>query len=112
LGKLQGKVGVDHAFIFIFLPLACSLTDFMMTTGINTILGRIPIRIFLPVVLTVLLFIMTIFLLILPEMQARLMEGKREVIRELVASAWSSLEGYARQERQGVLTREEPRPRP
>jgi signal transduction histidine kinase len=107
LGKLQGKVGVDHAFIFIFLPLACSLTDFMMTTGINTILGRIPIRIFLPVVLTVLLFIMTIFLLILPEMQARLLEGKREVIRELVASAWSGLEGYARQEREGVLTLED-----
>ena len=70
-------------------------------------LGRIPIRIFLPVVLTVLLFIMTIFLLILPEMHARLMEGKREVIRELVASAWSSLDGYAKQEREGVLTRKE-----
>jgi signal transduction histidine kinase len=79
----------------------------MVTTHINNMLGRIPIRIFLPVVLTVLLFIMTIFLLILPEMQARLLEGKREVIRELVASAWSSLDGYARQERQGALSRED-----
>ncbi len=70
-------------------------------------LGRIPIRIFLPVVLTVLLFIMTIFLLILPEMHTRLMEGKREVIRELVASAWSSLNGYAQQASDGLLTREE-----
>jgi signal transduction histidine kinase len=86
-----------------------------MRTGLNTMpteqrnnmLGPIPIRIFLPVVLTVLLFILTIFLLILPEMQARLLEGKREVIRELVASAWSSLDGYAKQERQGLLTREE-----
>jgi signal transduction histidine kinase len=79
----------------------------MVAEQINNMLGRIPIRIFLPVVLTVLLFIMTIFLLILPEMHARLMEGKREVIRELVASAWSSLDGYAIQERQGLLTREE-----
>lgn len=79
----------------------------MLTASIKHLLGRIPIRIFLPVVLTVLLFILTIFLLILPEMQARLMEGKREVIRELVASAWSSLEGYAEQERQGLITRQE-----
>ncbi|WP_419659888.1 two component system sensor histidine kinase [Desulfosarcina variabilis str. Montpellier] len=79
----------------------------MVTEQINNVLGRIPIRIFLPVVLTVLLFILTIFLLILPEMHARLMEGKREVIRELVASAWSSLNGYANQEREGVLTRDE-----
>ena len=78
----------------------------MVTAKINNALGRIPIRIFLPVVLTVLLFIMTIFLLILPMMEERLMEGKREVIRELVASAWSSLDGFARQERQGTLTRE------
>ncbi|MBC2712932.1 MAG: cache domain-containing protein [Desulfosarcina sp.] len=79
----------------------------MVTTHINNMLGRIPFRIFLPVVLTVLLFIMTIFLLILPMVEERLLEGKREVIRELVASAWSSLDGYVRQERQGVLTRTE-----
>jgi signal transduction histidine kinase len=70
-------------------------------------LAQIPIRIFLPVALTVLLFVMTIFLFILPEMQARLMDGKREVIRELVTTAWSSLDGYARLERRGVLTRSE-----
>lgn len=66
----------------------------------------IPFRIFLPVALTVLLFILTIFLWILPMMQERLLDAKREVIRELVASAWSSMEGYARQERTGRLTRE------
>ncbi len=79
----------------------------MLTTHINNMLGRIPIRIFLPVVLTVLLFVLTIFLLILPEMQERLLEGKREVIRELVSSAWSSLDGYARQERDGELSRQD-----
>jgi signal transduction histidine kinase len=74
---------------------------------IKTIPARIPIRIFLPVVLTVLLFVMTIFLFILPEMHARLLDGKREVIRELVTTAWSSLDGYFRLEREGVLTRSE-----
>ncbi|GAB6904627.1 Two component system sensor protein [Desulfosarcina cetonica] len=74
---------------------------------VSHMLGQIPIRIFLPVVLTVLLFILTIFLLILPEMKERLLEGKREVIRELVASAWSSLDDFARQEQEGHLTRRE-----
>ncbi len=68
---------------------------------------HIPFRIFLPVVLTVLLFILTIFQLILPMMQERLLDGKREVIRELVVSAWSSLDGYAAQERQGLVSRSE-----
>lgn len=79
----------------------------MLTAHINNMLGRIPIRIFLPVVLTVLLFVLTIFLILLPEMQERLLDGKREVIRELVASAWSSLDGYALKEREGDLTRTE-----
>lgn len=77
----------------------------MRTTRISNLLGQIPIRIFLPVVLTVLLFILTIFMFILPEVQQRLLDGKREVIRELVASAASSLEAYHRLEREGVLTR-------
>ena len=76
-----------------------------MTAQFKTMIGHIPFRIFLPVVLTVLLFIMTIFLFILPNIEERLMEGKREVIRELVASAWSSLDVYARQERTGAMTR-------
>ena len=77
----------------------------MITAHINNMIERIPFRIFLPVVLTVLLFIMTIFQFILPAMEERMMEGKREVIRELVASVWSSLDGYARQARSGVMTR-------
>jgi signal transduction histidine kinase len=78
----------------------------MAAAQLKDMFGRIPFRIFLPVVLTVLLFVMTIFLFILPTIEERLLDGKREVIRELVASAWSSLEGYAQQERQGILTRE------
>jgi signal transduction histidine kinase len=78
-----------------------------VTAHIRDTLKPIPLRIFLPAVLTVLLFVMTIFLFLLPMMRERLMEGKREVIRELVVSAWSSLHTFARQERQGLLTRAE-----
>ena len=49
---------------------------------------------------------MTIFLLILPMMRDRLMDGKREVIRELVTSAKSSLDAYANEERQGTMSRD------
>ena len=73
----------------------------------KNLIRQIPFRIFLPVVMTVLLFVLTIFQLILPMMQERLLDGKREVIRELVVSAWSSLEGYARQEQEGLLSRAE-----
>ncbi|MGD9210546.1 MAG: cache domain-containing protein [Desulfobacteraceae bacterium] len=67
----------------------------------------IPIRIFLPVALTVCLFGMTIFLIILPMVEDKLLEGKREMIRELVESAWSSLDFYADKEQSGELTREQ-----
>ena len=65
----------------------------------------IPIRFFLPAVLTVLLFAMTIFLVILPMVEERLMESKREMIRELVESALSSLEVYAARVETGELPR-------
>ncbi len=79
----------------------------MKETRLSNWIERIPIRIFLPVVLTVLLFIMTIFMLILPEMKTHLMEGKREVIRELVVSAWSSLEDFYQREQSGQLSRQQ-----
>jgi len=65
----------------------------------------VPLRIFLPVALTIFLFWITIFLVILPMVEERLMEGKREMIRELVESAWSSLNGYAARVKAGELTR-------
>ena len=65
----------------------------------------IPIRFFLPAVLTVLLFAMTIFLVVLPMVETRLMEGKRAMIRELVEATLSSLDGYAARVQAGELTR-------
>lgn len=68
--------------------------------------GRISVRIILPVSLTVILFGLTIFLLLLPLIEEKLMDGKREMIRELTESSWSILAAHAREERDGLLTRE------
>jgi PAS domain S-box-containing protein len=64
----------------------------------------IPIRILLPVLLTVVLFVGTIFLLILPILQDRMMNDKREMIRELTETAWSVLDGYRKQEISGQMS--------
>lgn len=64
----------------------------------------IPIRILLPVLLTVVLFVGTIFLLILPILQDRMMNDKREMIRELTETAWSVLDGYRKQEINGQMS--------
>ena len=69
--------------------------------------GGIPLRIILPVSLTVLLFGMTIFFLLLPLIEEKLMEGKREMIRELTESSWSILAAHAQKEDSGLLTRNE-----
>jgi signal transduction histidine kinase len=67
----------------------------------------VPAGIVLPVVLTVVLFVATIFFLILPLLESGMLAGKRETIRELTATAHSLLAGLEAQERAGRLTREE-----
>ncbi len=62
-------------------------------------------RIILPVTLTLILFGMTIFLLLIPLIEEKLMDGKREMIRELTESSWSILAAHARREKDGLLTR-------
>ena len=69
--------------------------------------GGIPVRIILPVSLTVILFGLTIFLLLLPLIEEKRMDGKREMIRELTESSWSILAAHARKEADGLLTREQ-----
>jgi len=74
---------------------------------IKRLLEKVPARIILPVLLTVALFVMTIFLLILPIMESNMMAGKREFLRELTESTWSTLDFYAQKEASGALSREE-----
>ena len=63
-----------------------------------------PIRILLPVVLTVALFVGTIFLLILPILETRMMADRRDMIRELTETAWSVLDSYREKEISGRLS--------
>jgi len=65
------------------------------------------LKILLPSIISILLFILTIFLFIIPHFQESIMNGKREMIKELTNSAWSILSKYENDEREGLLNREE-----
>jgi PAS domain S-box-containing protein len=64
-------------------------------------------RIILPAFLAVLLFIITLFYIVIPVFEQGIMDRKREMIRELTNSATSILEKYHKDELEGILTREE-----
>ena len=65
------------------------------------------LRIFLPTLIAIGLFLSAIWGIILPSFEQTLLERKREMIRELTNSAWSILASYERDEQNGLLTREE-----
>lgn len=65
------------------------------------------LRIVVPSLLTIVLFITAIFAIVLPETERLLLERKRETIRELTSSAWSVLEDAHHLETEGSLTREQ-----
>ncbi|NOU45725.1 MAG: PAS domain S-box protein [Bacteroidales bacterium] len=65
------------------------------------------LKIILPTILSVLLFILTFFLIIIPRFQEDIMSKKREMIQELTNTAWSILSVYENDEKEGLLTRDE-----
>ena len=65
------------------------------------------LRIFLPTLIAIALFLAAIWGIILPSFEQTLLERKRELIRELTNSAWSILASYERDEQSGLLTREQ-----
>jgi PAS domain S-box-containing protein len=65
------------------------------------------LRIVLPVLFTIALFTSALWGFILPAFEDSLLDRKREMISELTYSAWSILAAYERNERDGLLTREE-----
>jgi PAS domain S-box-containing protein len=67
---------------------------------------KVYLKIIIPSAVSILLFILTIFLIIIPRFQENIMEGKREMIKELTNSAWSILSKYENDERNGILTHE------
>ncbi len=69
------------------------------------------VKIFTPVLLTVVLFIGTFFGLILPDVESQLMDRKREMIHALAQSAWSTIGFYAAMAEDGTLTLDEAKDR-
>lgn len=66
---------------------------------------RFLLHIVLPTLLTVVLFLVTIFLVFIPAAEKSIMERKREMIRELTVSAWNILASFERDAAAGKLTR-------
>ncbi|MFH1061085.1 MAG: cache domain-containing protein [Pseudomonadota bacterium] len=64
----------------------------------------LSIRLILPALLTVILFSLAIFAIILPALEENSLERKREMIRELVHTACDSLAFYERLHQEGKLT--------
>jgi PAS domain S-box-containing protein len=64
------------------------------------------LRIFLPTLIAIALFLGAIWGFILPSFKQTLVDRKRDMIRELTNSAWSILASYQRDEQSGVLTRD------
>ncbi len=80
----------------------------VMETGVLLTKWRpFIIRIIVPFVLTIILCLISIFLIIIPAFEHSLLSGKRSMIRELTASAWSIVDNYADQVEEGSITREE-----
>jgi PAS domain S-box-containing protein len=65
------------------------------------------VRIFLPTLIAIGLFLAVIWGIILPTYEQTLLDRKRELIRELTNSAMSILASYERDEKNGLLTREQ-----
>ena len=69
--------------------------------------GIVPVKIILPVLLSMFLFISTFFGFILPRIEQQLMERKREMIHALSEAALSSVKHYADLATSGAMTTEE-----
>ena len=70
-------------------------------------LKTLPVRIIIPVALTIVLFILTIFLLIIPLLEKNMMDGKREGIMHLTESAWSTLNFFHSKAKTGLMSHED-----
>lgn len=65
------------------------------------------LRVVVPTVLTIVLFISGIIFFIIPTIEKNSLDRKREMIRELTTSAWNILAKLENDERQSLFTREQ-----
>jgi PAS domain S-box-containing protein len=69
--------------------------------------SRFIVKTLLPTLLTIGLFITSIFFVLIPQFEEMIYGRKREMIRELTSNAWSILEQWHRHELSGSMTREQ-----
>lgn len=67
----------------------------------------ISIRIALPALLTIALFVTATFVVILPSLKENLLAKKREMLRELNTIVWDMVSSYEKMERAGEMSREQ-----
>lgn len=65
------------------------------------------VKILLPTLLTIVLFIVSIFQVIIPRFEETILDRKREMIRELTNSAWGVIERQYELKQQNLITLEE-----
>ncbi|MBL0173922.1 MAG: cache domain-containing protein [Ignavibacteria bacterium] len=65
------------------------------------------VKILLPAFLTLILFIVSLYYIIIPQFENIIMERKREMIRELTNTAWHVADRYHQEVVQGRMTRED-----
>ena len=70
-------------------------------------LKTLPVQFVLPVALTIALFILTIYLVMIPQLEKSMMSTKRQGLQRLTESAWSILDIFHKKALQGVLTDEQ-----
>jgi len=63
------------------------------------------VRIILPTLLTIILFTVAIFAVVIPSFEKNILDKKREMIKELTNTAWSILEEFANKEKDSVFSR-------
>ncbi len=73
----------------------------------ETVNRNLPTAIILPAVLSVVLFFMTIFFIVLPAMESALMAQRRALIREMTQLAWDTLDQYHKKYTSGQFTEAE-----
>jgi signal transduction histidine kinase len=79
----------------------------MITPHIDFPWKTFLLRVVVPTVLTIILFISAFFFVIIPSIKNNSMDRKKEMIRELTTSAWNILAKFHADEVNGLLTRQE-----
>lgn len=78
-----------------------------MDTNLRNARLKFFLNIVLPSIFAVILFVVTLFFVVLPHFEKSMMDKKREMITELTNTATSILAKYNKDEVDGILTREE-----